>query len=330
MRPRLLLLLLCSSAACREKPVPSAVPAATAPIIAAPAESPSSTSASPAAPAAPQAILPSSISHDDCETMLLAIDVSSDMIFPVSPRLRDDLVEDIEAVLATWEAEKKKLTDTALVGFGDALALTLNEQLALLRGHLYNLVPPLDHPTDDWVVDESIAADVYDGEKPRRHTWVLDPRAAPPLARAQADLSEKWNALLRTCRRPVVRVVMPDSWRNAELPPSGVRFGATTMRGPRHPDYVKRVVQKIWRRYLLCYENGLLRDPNLRGRVSVGFVIDPDGAVSDVRDAKSDMLDAAVVRCVVRAFRSLSFPPEPKPGPNETVVYPMTFRTTAK
>ncbi len=109
----------------------------------------------------------------------------------------------------------------------------------------------------------------------------------------------------------------------AQRRPPVVRVGATTVSGRLPPEVIQRVVQQNFGRFRLCYENGLRNNPNLRGRVSVRFVIGRDGAVSNVGNGGSDMSDSGVVSCVVRSFYGLSFPrPE---GGIVTVVYPITF-----
>jgi outer membrane biosynthesis protein TonB len=78
-------------------------------------------------------------------------------------------------------------------------------------------------------------------------------------------------------------------------------------------------------RFRFCYEQGLERRPELRGRVTTRFVIARDGsvAVAAAVAAESDLPDEAVVACVVRAFGALSFP-EPAGG-LVTVEYPYVF-----
>lgn len=102
-----------------------------------------------------------------------------------------------------------------------------------------------------------------------------------------------------------------------------VRMGATTVNGRLPPEVIQRIVRQNYGRFRLCYENGLRNNPNLQGRVSVRFVIGRDGAVSNVSNGGSDMPDAAVVQCVVRAYYGLSFP-QPEGG-IVTVVYPIMF-----
>lgn len=92
------------------------------------------------------------------------------------------------------------------------------------------------------------------------------------------------------------------------------------------PETVQRTIRANFGRFRACYEAGLLRNPELSGRVTTSFVIGRDGAVSNVADGGSDIPDKDVAKCVVRAFYSLSFP-----APDDgivTVTYPIVFSTT--
>jgi outer membrane biosynthesis protein TonB len=112
------------------------------------------------------------------------------------------------------------------------------------------------------------------------------------------------------------------------IAPSGdgkgnVRVGATSVNGRLPPEVIQRVVRQNQGRFRACYEDGLKRNPNLEGRVSVRFVIGRDGTVSSVANGGSDLPDATVVACVARAFQGLTFPaPE---GGIVTVSYPLVF-----
>ncbi len=105
--------------------------------------------------------------------------------------------------------------------------------------------------------------------------------------------------------------------------PPQVRMGATQVSGRLPPEVIQRIVRQNFGRFRLCYENGLRNNPNLQGRVSVRFVIGRDGAVSQVRNGGSDMIDGGVVSCTVRSFYGLSFP-QPEGG-IVTVTYPIMF-----
>ncbi len=89
------------------------------------------------------------------------------------------------------------------------------------------------------------------------------------------------------------------------------------------PEAVQRVIRSNFGRFRGCYQEGLLRNPTLAGRVTTSFVIGRDGAVSSVGDAGSDLPDRTVNACVRRAFYGLSFP-QPEGG-IVSVVYPIVF-----
>jgi hypothetical protein len=89
------------------------------------------------------------------------------------------------------------------------------------------------------------------------------------------------------------------------------------------PSTIQRVVRAGFPRLRRCYEAGLQNNTELRGMVSTKFVIDVDGTVPMTADAGSDLPDATVIRCVLRGFGVLRFPPPE--GGRVTVVYPIMF-----
>jgi hypothetical protein len=103
-----------------------------------------------------------------------------------------------------------------------------------------------------------------------------------------------------------------------------LRAGTTDILSGRLPaEVIQRIVRQNFGRFRVCYEQGLGRNPNLEGRVSVRFAINRDGAVTVAANGGSDLPDSGVVECVVRAYYGLSFPaPE---GGIVTVVYPIMF-----
>ncbi|MFO0548187.1 MAG: AgmX/PglI C-terminal domain-containing protein [Polyangiaceae bacterium] len=104
--------------------------------------------------------------------------------------------------------------------------------------------------------------------------------------------------------------------------PPSVRMGATSVSGRLPPEVIQRIVRQNFGRFRLCYENGLRNNPNLRGRVSVSFVIGRDGSVGSVGGG-GDLPDGGVVSCVTKAFYGLSFP-QPEGGVVK-VSYPIMF-----
>jgi hypothetical protein len=109
--------------------------------------------------------------------------------------------------------------------------------------------------------------------------------------------------------------------RPARPQPGRVHIAPATVFRYRH-DQVLRVVRQRQAAFRDCYRPGPL-NPDLAGRVSVRFVIDPRGNVSNIGNGGSNMADGVVVSCVVRAFFGLSFPP-PDRG-IATVTVPIEF-----
>lgn len=105
-----------------------------------------------------------------------------------------------------------------------------------------------------------------------------------------------------------------------------VRLEPTEIRGLVPFDVVTRVVSRNLGLVRRCYEQGLAKSPSLEGRVSVRFVIDRDGSVSNVRNGGSDLQDRDVISWVLRPYYGLSFP-ETKNG-IVTDVYPLEFVCT--
>jgi len=104
-----------------------------------------------------------------------------------------------------------------------------------------------------------------------------------------------------------------------------IRWGGhgSSVSGRLPPEAVRRVVRANFGRFRGCYQEALLKNPGLSGRVTTSFVIGRDGSVMSVQEAGSDLPNASVATCVRRAFYGLSFP-QPEGG-IVTVVYPIVF-----
>jgi hypothetical protein len=121
------------------------------------------------------------------------------------------------------------------------------------------------------------------------------------------------------------------------------------VKGRLAPEIIQRIVRDNFAGMRTCYEEGLRRDPTLKGKISTKFVIGLDGTVSsaaDVHDAppseRPDLPEALrdvdgrrqreeprfpdpeVTACVVARFKALKFP-QPQGG-IVTVVYPVIFQ----
>ncbi|MBN2192015.1 MAG: AgmX/PglI C-terminal domain-containing protein [Polyangiaceae bacterium] len=102
-----------------------------------------------------------------------------------------------------------------------------------------------------------------------------------------------------------------------------LRMGASVVSGRLPPEVIQRIVRQSYGRFRICYEQGLARNPDLAGRVTVRFVIGREGTVLNATNGGSDLPDSVVASCVVQGFYGLTFP-EPEGGV-VTVVYPIGF-----
>lgn len=103
------------------------------------------------------------------------------------------------------------------------------------------------------------------------------------------------------------------------------RGGVPTVTRGLAPAVIQQRIRQQSRSLRACYDAGLARNPKLSGHLRVRFVIGPDGSVSSVKDAGSTLPDAQVIRCMLEACASFTFP-EPDVG-SVTVVYPIHFAT---
>ena len=98
----------------------------------------------------------------------------------------------------------------------------------------------------------------------------------------------------------------------------------TDIQGRLPPEVVKRIIRANFPRFRACYEQGLKKDPGLKGTVSVRFIIDTTGAVESASGAGGSLSDGQVSGCVLGVYRTLAFP-EPEGG-KVMVTYPIDFQ----
>ncbi|MBL8610655.1 MAG: AgmX/PglI C-terminal domain-containing protein [Myxococcales bacterium] len=80
-----------------------------------------------------------------------------------------------------------------------------------------------------------------------------------------------------------------------------------------------------------CYDEGLKAHPGIEGDLTVKFVIDPKGVVSEVTvdAAKTRILDDGVQKCVMNVIKGLKFPESPR-GFETRASYPFNFHPKGK
>jgi len=98
-----------------------------------------------------------------------------------------------------------------------------------------------------------------------------------------------------------------DTAEQVAASPGGKTYTLPTGPGGRlFPESIQTVVRGHFGSVLSCYEDGRKRDPNLKGKVIVKFVIGEDGNTKEAADAGSTLPDRDVVGCVVVSSASAS------------------------
>ncbi len=99
---------------------------------------------------------------------------------------------------------------------------------------------------------------------------------------------------------------------------------AVSITGTIDRELIRRVIQANHGRFKYCYENELVRNPRLSGRIAVRFQINAQGKVSFANVDSSTMGNPSVENCVVSRIRGLTFP-MPQGGGAALVTYPFVF-----
>lgn len=103
-----------------------------------------------------------------------------------------------------------------------------------------------------------------------------------------------------------------------------VRQAKATVKGGLDKDIVRRIVRAHINEIRSCYETGLEKDAELKGRVTLAFVVGADGKVSSsvVQDKTID--DAGAANCMAKAAKKWKFP-RPTDGGTVAVTYPFVL-----
>jgi TonB family protein len=120
--------------------------------------------------------------------------------------------------------------------------------------------------------------------------------------------------------------VMDDFVPPAESPSADVRQVKAEIKGAMDKDVVRRVVRAHINEIRYCYNQGLVKDPDLKGRVSIQFTIGPNGKVAVAVVQESTLADASVGQCMAKAVKRWVFP-KPDDGGNVVVTYPFVLES---
>ena len=102
------------------------------------------------------------------------------------------------------------------------------------------------------------------------------------------------------------------------------RMGVAQVVGGLDKDLIRRVVRAHINEVRYCYNQGLARDPNLKGRVAVQFQIGSTGKVPTAIVSETDVKDNNVGSCIASAVRRWQFP-KPPGGGTVIVTYPFVL-----
>lgn len=89
--------------------------------------------------------------------------------------------------------------------------------------------------------------------------------------------------------------------------------------------YVRKSVDEIKK----CYENELVKDPKIAGRVVINFIISASGDVSSSKVQRTSMNNPKVEKCTAEVVKKIKFP-KPKGGGIVIVNYPFLFKNGDK
>lgn len=88
---------------------------------------------------------------------------------------------------------------------------------------------------------------------------------------------------------------------------------------------IAAVIQRHLSEVRFCYESGLQKKPNLSGRVSMKFMIGPQGVVTTAQVNNSSLAHPLVENCIRDRLKTWQFP-KPQGGVNVKVNYPFVLR----
>ena len=87
---------------------------------------------------------------------------------------------------------------------------------------------------------------------------------------------------------------------------------------------VFKVISKNMVKVSACYERQLMKSPNLSGKLTVSWVIKPNGRVSNVKQVLSSIKSAPLKKCIFGVIKKMRFP-KPKGG-SVKIKYPFVMQ----
>jgi TonB family protein len=103
-------------------------------------------------------------------------------------------------------------------------------------------------------------------------------------------------------------------------------LAAQPLPAPSAKDDIKSVVKAHSAEVRACYETALAKSPELQGKITVSFNIEPSGQITSAAIQDSTLDHDGLERCVLSAVAGWQFSPRPGAEPL-AVSYPFTFNT---
>lgn len=92
----------------------------------------------------------------------------------------------------------------------------------------------------------------------------------------------------------------------------------------RDREEIRQVMKKNLSSFKACYDQGLPKNPNMKGKVVFEWEVLNDGSVGKVELKSSELNDEAVQACLIEKLKALKFLAS-KNGELAVITYPMVF-----
>jgi hypothetical protein len=108
-----------------------------------------------------------------------------------------------------------------------------------------------------------------------------------------------------------------------------VSTGTAVVMGSIDKELIRRVIQEHAAQIRYCYEQQLVINPKLQGKVSIKWIINAEGQASSaqVEGSATTLDDAKVHACMMSKITSWQFP-KPKGGGIAVITYPWILRSS--
>ena len=95
----------------------------------------------------------------------------------------------------------------------------------------------------------------------------------------------------------------------------------------RTTEVIQKIVLDNRKSVRECYDKARKELPDLRGKMTIKFTLDPEGKVkaAELAMAESEIKAPAVVNCAIDVIKKIKFPPSSR-GMDTTVNYPFDFK----